>query len=222
MKSLELRSEIIVKELIKNYSPKRREKLSPFQVLILTILSHRTKDEITRKVGEKLFKKYPKLEDFEKLQVETLTNLIYGVAFPSVKARYIIKIVKIIKTKWKGEVANDFKKLISLPGVGSKTANCVLAYGFNKPALPVDIHVHRIANRLKLVNTPTPEETERNLKQVIPKNLWSSFSTSMVEFGKKVCKPVAPQCTMCFLTKICPHHHLTLTKTKIKIKNGTQ
>jgi endonuclease-3 len=209
MRNLESRNEIIVKEIIKHYLPKKRKKLSPFQVLILTILSQRTKDEITSKVGERLFKKYHRIEDFEKLQEKALANLIYGVAFPTVKAKHIIEIVKIIKTSWKGKVVDDFKKLISLPGVGPKTANCVLAYGFNKPALPVDTHLHRIANRLKLVTTSTPQETENKLKQIIPKKLWAPLSSSMVEFGKKICKPIAPRCIFCILTKICPQQHLS-------------
>ena len=169
----------------------------PFSILIGTILSARTKDESTTKVVKKLFSRYLTPKALANAKVRNVEKLIKSIGFYHVKAKRIIKVAQIINSQYKGKVPENFEKLIELPGVGRKTANCVLVYAFDTPAIPVDTHVHRISNRLGLVNTKMPEETEMELRKKIPKKYWLQINDTFVMYGQNICKPISPMCNIC-------------------------
>ena len=179
---------------------------NPFSILIGTILSARTKDENTAKVVKKLFSKYKSVHALAKAKVNDVEKLIKSIGFYHVKAKRIINVASIISSQYKGKVPNDFDELLKLPGVGRKTANCVLVYAFDSPAIPVDTHVHRISNRLGLVNTKTPEETEFELIKKIPKKYWLEINDTFVMYGQNICKPISPQCSVCKIKNSCKYY----------------
>jgi len=182
------------------------ETLGPFSVLIGTILSARTKDENTTKVVKHLFSRYKSVEELADAKVKEVQKIIRPIGFYRVKAKRIIDVAKTVSTKYGGNVPDDFEKLLELPGVGRKTANCVLVYAFDKPAIPVDTHVHRISNRLGLVKTKTPEDTEEALRDKIPKKYWLEINDTFVMFGQNICKPVSPMCNVCQLKDSCQYY----------------
>lgn len=175
----------------------------PFKVLVSAFLSTRTKDEVTEQATKKLFKVVNNPEDLLKLDVEQIEKLIYPVGFYKVKARRLKELAEQICKEFNGKVPDNFNDLIKLKGVGRKVANVVLAYAFNKDVIAVDTHVHRVANRLGIVNAKTPEETEKALKNVVPRRFWKDINHLFVNFGKKVCKPVKPNCKACPIRKFC-------------------
>ena len=142
-------------------------------------------------------------EEIAKLDVEKLACAIYPVGFYENKARQIIELSRQIVEELDGKVPNEIEELIKFNGVGRKTANLVLAKGFNKPAICVDVHVHRISNRLGLVETKEPEETEFALKENLPKKYWAEINTLFVTLGQNVCKPTKPNCNLCRLQQYC-------------------
>ena len=150
-----------------------------FSILIGTILSARTKDESTTKVVKVLFSKYKNPRQLANAKLKDVEKIIRSIGFYHVKSRRIIDVAKIIDSKYRGKVPEDLETLIQLPGVGRKTANCVLVYAFEKPAIPVDIHVHRISNRLGLVDTKTPEDTEQALMKKIKKSSGLRLTTPL-------------------------------------------
>lgn len=158
------------------------EKGDPFNILIGTILSARTKDESTTRVAGKLFTKYKSVKALANAKVRDVEKIIKSIGFYHVKAKRIIEVASIIDAQFNGKVPDDLDTLITLPGVGRKTANCVLVYAFEKPAIPVDVHVHRISNRLGLVDTKTPEETEIELMKKIPQRYWLEINDTFVMF----------------------------------------
>jgi len=151
----------------------------PFRVLIATILSHRTKDPVTALASSRLFAKYPRPTQLANADPRTIARLIKPVGFYNTKA------------------------LLKLPSVGRKTANCVLVYGFKRPAIPVDTHVHRIFNRLGVVKTKTPEETEEELTRIVDRKDWLPLNEVFVKFGQLICKPIGPKCSVCPLNDRC-------------------
>ncbi len=175
----------------------------PFSILIGTILSARTKDETTTKVVNVLFSKYKNAKALANAKLKDVEKIIKSIGFYHIKAKRIIEVSKIINSKYKGKVPDNLEKLVELPGVGRKTANCVLVYAFDKPAIPVDIHVHRISNRLGLVETKTPEETELELMKKIPEKFWLEINDTFVMYGQNICKPISPMCNVCKIKKIC-------------------
>jgi endonuclease-3 len=175
----------------------------PFRVLIATVLSHRTKDPVTAKASTRLFAKYPGPKQLAKANTRTISLLIKPVGFYKTKAKTIKRIAKIILEKYGGKVPDDMDLLLELPSVGRKTANCVLVYGFKQPAIPVDTHVHRIFNRLGVVKTKTPEETELELTLIVDKRDWLPLNEVFVKFGQLICKPIGPKCSVCPLTDRC-------------------
>lgn len=178
----------------------------PFSILIGTILSARTRDENTTKVVKKLFLKYKSARALSKAKVKDVEKIIKSIGFYHVKAKRIIDVASIISSKYKGRVPSSFDELLKLPGVGRKTANCVLVYAYEKPAIPVDIHVHRISNRLGLVNTKTPEDTELELMKKIPKKFWLEINDTFVMYGQNICKPISPQCSVCKIKNQCKYY----------------
>ena len=175
----------------------------PFRILIATILSARTKDENTTKAADKLFKLYGTPQKLAKAKVKDVEKVIKSVGFYHVKSKRIIEVANLILSKYNGKVPADIDKLVDMPGVGRKTANCVLVYAFEKPAIPVDTHVHRISNRLGLVDTKVPEETEMALREKIPKKYWLDINNTFVMYGQNICKPISPMCDVCKIRKIC-------------------
>ena len=173
----------------------------PFRILIATILSARTKDENTTKAADKLFKLYGTPQKLAKAKVKDVEKVIKSVGFYHVKSKRIIEVANLILSKYNGKVPADIDKLVDMPGVGRKTANCVLVYAFEKPAIPVDTHVHRISNRLGLVDTKTPEETEMALREKIPKKYWLDINNTFVMYGQNICKPISPMCDVCKIRK---------------------
>ena len=175
----------------------------PFSILIGTILSARTKDEATTKAVKALFSKYKNPKELAGAKVKDVEKIIKSIGFFHVKSKRIIEVANIIHTKHKDKVPDDLDTLVQLPGVGRKTANCVLVYAFEKPAIPVDIHVHRISNRLGLVDTKNPEETEQELMKKIKKKYWIDINDTFVMYGQNICKPISPMCDVCKIKKSC-------------------
>jgi endonuclease-3 len=178
----------------------------PFEVLIYTIISQRTRDEQTDVAAERLLSEFPTAKDLAQANVRKIEKLIKTAGFYRVKARKIKEVCKIIYEKYNGKVPDDFESLMKLPSVGRKTANCVLVFGFGKPAIPVDTHVHRISNRLGLVKTSKPEDTEGALKKVLPKKYWLDINHMFVRFGQTICRPINPKCEECLVSGLCRYY----------------
>ena len=198
----------IIKILKKKYpstffNRNSNEKEDSFYALISTVLSQRTRDEVTYPVAARLFKVLKTPKDFAGADTKKIARLIIGVGFYKTKAMRIKQISKILLEKYNGKVPDSEEKLLQLPGVGRKTANCVLVYGFRKNAIPVDTHVHRISNRLGVVKTKTPEQTETELVKIIPKQHWIALNELFVKHGQTVCRPINPRCEICSIKKYC-------------------
>ena len=194
--------------LEKNHQATMLEELghyTPFQMLVMTLLSSRTKDSTTIPIVKRLFLKYPKPEDLVDLDSTELEQALYGIGFYRVKTNNLKKLSKIILEKYHGNIPREFEELTSLPGIGRKTANCMLNYAFHKPAIAVDIHVHRIANRLGWIETEKPEDSEQALQKVIPKDLWIKVNMLLVGHGQTICTPKNPQCEICPVNEYCQY-----------------
>ena len=177
---------------------------TPYKTLISCILSLRTKDEITEKASYNLLKKYNSPEKILKLSEKQIQKLIYPTGFYKTKTKRIKEISKTIIEKYNGKVPQDFNELIKLKGVGRKTANIVMLYGFKKTGyLPIDTHCHRIPNRLGWIQTKNPEQTETELKKILPKKYWDDFNHLFVKFGQTTCLPISPLCSKCPINKYC-------------------
>jgi endonuclease-3 len=179
---------------------------SPLSILIGTILSARTRDENTSLVVKKLFSKYKTARSLARAKISDVEKIIKPTGFYHVKARRIIDVAALIDSQYSGNVPDNLDELLKLPGVGRKTANCVLVYAFDKPAIPVDTHVHRISNRLGLVQTETPEETEFELMEKIAKKYWLKINDVFVMYGQNICKPISPMCNVCQIKKECNYY----------------
>jgi len=193
-----------------------RKKQDPFKILISTILSARTKDANTRIATEKLFAKYNTPESIAEADIEEIEQLIRSSGFYKVKAARIKEVSNILIEKYNSKVPDNYEDLVHLPGVGSKTANCVLVYAFKVPAIPVDVHINRITNRLGWVKTKTPEKTEKALKEILPKDLWLNLNRLLVRFGQQICLSNRPKCEICTINEICPKDFSMELKSKNK------
>lgn len=182
-----------------------RHHYSPFQILIATVMSARTKDSTTIPIAHKLFQKYKTPQDFAKESIYKIAKAIYPVGFYRTKAKHIQELSRILMEKHKSKVPETLEDLISLPGVGRKTANCVLVYAYRKPAIPVDIHVHRISNRIGLVKTTMPEETEQKLLPIVPQQYWIDINELFVTHGQTICLPRNPKCEICPINRWCEY-----------------
>jgi endonuclease-3 len=176
---------------------------TPFQVLIGTVLSQRTRDEKTDQAARALFSRYPSAETLASAPVAEIANLIRPANYHNTKASRIKEISKIILEKYSGNTPDTPADLMQLPGVGRKTAACVIVYGFRKPALPVDTHVHRISNRIGLIRTKTPAESEKELWKIVPENYIMFYNEFMVKHGQKICRPIGPRCQECPINELC-------------------
>jgi endonuclease-3 len=198
------------KEAGKYQKPYVSSRPDPFNVLIRCILSLRTRDEVTEKVSHRLFLIANTPGAIAKMNLKKLRAIIKSVNFYKTKAKRIHDIASIIRKKYKGKVPGDFDELMKFKGVGRKTANIVMVYGFGKEGLPIDTHCHRIPNRLGWIRTKTPEQTERALRRILPKRLWKSFNDTFVTFGQNVCRPVSPRCETCPVSRYCGHYRKKL------------
>lgn len=205
-KNIEKIMDILAKEF--NYTERTtlnrmRKKPDPFKILISCLLSLRTKDSNTESVSEKLFKIASTPYEISKIPVKKLEKIIYSSGHYKKKARTLKHVSSVILKKYDGKVPNNKDKLLSIKGVGPKTANIVLCFAYGECVLPIDTHCHRIPNRLGWLSTKTPEQTEKELEILLPRKYWREFNGLFVLFGKTVCQPISPLCSKCPIEKYC-------------------
>ena len=176
----------------------------PFQVLISCLLSLRTKDQVTHAASARLFARARTTQQLLSLPLAAIRKLIYPVGFYRTKAKRIHEICQHLIGRFRGKVPQTLEELLTLPGVGRKTANLVLTVGFGKLGICVDTHVHRISNRLGYVRTKVPEQTEFALREKLPRRYWIEYNDLLVSFGQTLCQPVSPWCSRCPITPHCP------------------
>ncbi len=176
---------------------------SPFTTLISCILSLRTQDRTTMAASARLFSVADTPERILEIQTTRLEELIYPVSFYRVKTKTIRKIATDLIEKFVGKVPDTLEELLKLHGVGRKTANIVVTLAFNKPGIAVDIHVHRISNRLGYVSTKNPDDTEMALREKLPRRYWIVLNDLLVVYGQNLCKPVSPFCSKCAIADYC-------------------
>lgn len=186
----------------------------PFKVLVATILSARTKDEVTAIAARRLFAKAGTIEQLAQISTDELEKLIYPVGFFRTKAKHLAELPAALQTQCDGKVPDEIDQLLKLPGVGRKTANLVVAMAFDKPAICVDTHVHRIMNIWGYVQTVTPLQTEVALRAKLPQKYWIRINSLLVAFGQGTCKPLYPHCDRCVLAASCPQIGVVPRKTK--------
>ncbi|NOZ77585.1 MAG: endonuclease III [Acidobacteria bacterium] len=176
---------------------------SPFHILVSCIISLRTKDEVTHGASRRLFALASSPADLAGLEEDDIAQAIFPAGFYNTKARQLRQIAAILIDRFNGQVPASLDDLLTLPGVGRKTANLVLGMGFDIPAICVDTHVHRISNRLGLVSTSNPAQTEQALTQVLPRDLWIPINDLLVTFGQNQCHPTSPRCSTCPIAGLC-------------------
>ncbi len=209
-------SSFVLRKLRKKYGPETTlDRVSafrdPFKVLIATVLSQRTRDEVTDEATKRLFARFPTVQALAKAPVDAIATLIKPVGFYPTKARRIRDISEKILKKYRGIVPGTMKELIELHGVGPKTAACVLIYGYGLPAVAVDTHVNRVCQRLGWVNEGTkPEKTQEFLGKHLMPSQKLQINSSFVSFGKDICRPIRPQCTRCSFTSFCSYYRRKL------------
>ncbi len=198
-------------EVLSRYYNKKRTTLNKmrknpdaFRILISCLLSLRTQDKNTKIASNKLFAVAQTPEQILKLPIKKLEKLIYSSGHYKKKARTLKHVSKVLLEKFDGKVPKTREELMSIKGIGPKTANIVLAFAFGKKVLPIDTHCHRIPNRLGWIKTKTPEKTEIELNKILPKKYWANFNSIFVQFGKEICQPISPKCSVCPVSKYCP------------------
>ncbi len=180
-----------------------RESRDPFKILIACVLSLRTKDQTTTEASRRLFTLAAHPASMVKVPLRLIERAIYPVGFYRTKAKQIREICRRLLSQFDGRVPDSIEALLTLPGVGRKTANLVVTVGYNKPGICVDTHVHRISNRWGYVRTKTPEHTEEALRRKLPLRYWITFNDLLVPFGQNLCQPVSPFCSRCMIRKYC-------------------
>ena len=180
------------------------EDSNPYKVLASTIISLRTKDEVTLAASKRLFQIAPDINTLAELDSERIAEAIKPAGFYKRKGEQLKKIAIIIRDNYNSIVPNDMDTLLSLPGVGIKTASLVLNLGYGIDAVCVDCHVHEIVNRLGWVETKTPEETEKRLREILPRRFWIPLNELLVRYGQKICTPISPFCSLCPENEQCP------------------
>ncbi|MDR0303994.1 MAG: endonuclease III [Chitinispirillales bacterium] len=179
------------------------QKDSPYKILVASILSTRTKDETTAKAAGRLFEIADNFYDLQKLSIDEIVKAIFPVGFYKEKAKYLTQIPYIINEKFNGKIPQTIDELLTLPGIGRKVANLILATAFKKSAVCVDTHVHRIFNRLGFIKTKNPLETEMALRKKLPQKYWIAINGYMVSYGQNICRPVSPKCSACSISNFC-------------------
>ena len=180
-----------------------RRRRDPFDVLMSTILSLRTKDEVTRQAATRFLQKAHDPQEILSLAESEIAALIYPVGFYKTKARTIRQICRELIEKYDGKVPDDLDELLKLKGVGRKTANLVITLGYAKPGICVDTHVHRVSNRLGYVKTKNPDETEKALREKLPTEYWIEYNDLLVTWGQNICRPISPFCSKCAILPYC-------------------
>ena len=198
----------ILRESVKQWrepiiSEMTRIKRDPYRILISTIISLRTKDDVTRESSNRLFNHADTPEKMLTLPVEEISKIIFPAGFYRNKAESIVDVSKTLVEKYDGKVPDTMDELLALKGVGRKTATLVLSMGFRIPAICVDTHVHRISNRLGYVKTKNPTETEFALMKKLPKHYWIEYNDLLVTYGQNLCKPISPHCSACRIYDQC-------------------
>ena len=178
-------------------------KHDPWRILVSGIISHRTQDKTTFPATQRLFDKWPTVDDLSNANPDEVAKTIYPAGFYKTKGERLVQIANIIISRFKGEVPKDIENLTSIKGVGRKTANLVISFGYGLPAIVVDTHVHRICNRTGWVKTETPEQTEFKLMELVPKKFWIVFNEILVRLGQNVCRPIGPKCDICPISSWC-------------------
>ncbi len=217
-----------LKKEVKNYKVPVVDLISvqtkdPFKILVATILSARTKDDTTARASERLFNVAPDITALAALSEEEIKEIIYPVGFYKSKAGYLTRLPEALRLMG-NEIPDEIEDLVKLPGVGRKTANLVMSVAFNKDAICVDTHVHRIMNIWGYVKTKTPLETEMTLREKLPIKHWQEVNSILVAFGQGKCKPVSPHCDCCVIWALCPQKEVTprkVTSRKITPRKAT-
>jgi len=198
---------ILMREFKKNKAPVieliQAQTRDPFKVLVATILSARSKDETTSQVSTRLFSQIRTADDLKRIPLRKLEQLIFPIGFYRTKARHLRALPCVLESKFGGRIPDTIEELCQLPGVGRKTANLVVSVAFDKHGICVDVHVHRITNRLGLIHTRSPYETEMTLLEVLPKRYWTSWNRILVSYGQTVCRPIHPHCSNCPISEYC-------------------
>ena len=185
---------------------------NPFKLLIATLISLRTKDEVTAPASQRLFAKADSPAKMALLRQEEIEKLIFPAGFYRVKAKNIIAVCRQLIDRFDGQVPDDIDVLLTLPGVGRKTANLVVAEGHQKPGICVDTHVHRITNRWGYVKTKMPDDTETALRKKLPAEFWPAINKYLVALGQTICKPISPLCSGCLLREQCPRKGVDVSR----------
>jgi endonuclease III len=183
---------------------------NPFRILISTLISLRTKDEVTREASNRLFSLTDSPEEMAKLPIEEIEKAVYPAGFYHNKARTIKEVCGILVKKYGGKVPDSMETLLTLKGVGRKTANLVLTLGYGIEGICVDTHVHRITNRWGYISTKTPNETEFALCEKLPRKYWIEINDLLVTFGQNLCKPISPLCSQCPVHDYCKRVGVTI------------
>lgn len=195
---LEKTHQLTMLEELKDYTP--------FQLLVATLLSSRTKDKTTIPIVKRLFAEYPGPKEMVDVPIKKLEKMLYSIGFYRVKAKVLKKLCRQLLDLYDGKVPDTFDSLVSLPGVGRKTANCILSYVFGKPAIAVDTHVHRISNRLGWIDTNSPKKSESALQKIVSKKSWNDINRLFVSHGQRTCFPRKPNCGTCLITDYCKYY----------------
>lgn len=185
---------------------------TPFEILVSTLLSLRTRDAVTAGATARLLKRAGTPEKVMALSEKQIQSLIYPVGFYPTKAKRLKQICSLLINQFNGHVPDTLEELLTMPGVGRKTANLVLIEGFHKAAICVDTHVHRISNRIGLVDTHTPGQTETALRKTLPRKYWKRYNSLLVCFGQTICTPVSPFCGRCPIARRCPKNGVTRSR----------
>jgi endonuclease-3 len=196
----------VLRVLAETYHGKGSVELGdPYKVLVATVISARTREEQTTAVSNKVFARYPDAATLAQADERDLYELLDGSQYRETKAPRLIAMATILVERYGGTVPDSVEALLELPGVGRKTANCVLIYAFEKPALCVDIHMHRITNRLGWVRTKAPDGTEKALERVMPKDCWAGSNRLFLQHGRAICTPGVPRCSVCPVRQWCTY-----------------
>jgi len=207
MKNISNVMDILLEKYGKHRQPTIRrtsKENDPFKVLITCLLSLRTQDKNTEIVSNNLFQYIKEPGHIIKIPIKKLEKLIYSSGHYKKKSRIIKHVTKEIINRFNNKVPSNKEDLLSIKGIGPKTANIVLSFAYNKDVIPVDTHVHSISNRLGWVKTKKPEQTEKELEKVLPKRYWKEINTILILFGKSICVPISPKCSICPVNKYCP------------------
>jgi len=211
-KVIELIAEVLKTKKLPIVSDLAEKESTPFQILISTLISLRTKDEITEVATHRLFALVSTPSEMLKLSEDQIINAIYPAGFYRNKSKTILHVCRELVEKYDSHVPDSIEELLTLKGVGRKTANLVVTLGYGGEGICVDTHVHRISNRLGYVRTKTPEETEYALREKLPRKYWTEYNTIMVAFGRNICRPVSPLCTQCPVSTNCQKHGVTKSR----------